>query len=139
MLTVPGIGTGRHPAALTALIAPTGPLLQRQRRDGRGERALQAGSPAHPATRAVASLSVLGTKLSTDRAGRSQRSTLDSQSLDPSNIDISKVLAPTVDLSALQRALAAGSSTRCPTIAVPAVALHVKVTPGRAGRERRHG
>src|SRR5262249_14670327 len=53
--------------------------------------------------------------------------------LDPSNIDISKVLAPTADLTALQLALQPVLDS-LPTIAIPPTEVHVKVTPGEQVR-----
>ena len=129
VLTVPGIGTVDIRPALTALLAPTGPLLQVSGVTATASARCAGGAPALSGDSSLASLSVLGAKLSTTEPTEKSLNVIDSTSLDPSNIDISKVLAPTVDLSALQAALKPILDT-LPTISVPAVAARVKVTPG---------
>jgi hypothetical protein len=128
VLAVPGIGTVDIRPALAALIAPSGPLLALQGVTAEASASCQAGSPSVTGTSRLGALSVLGTKLSTtDAADRNLG--LDSQSIDPSDIDISKALAPAGDLALLQATLQPILDT-LPNVEVPAIALRVRTTPG---------
>jgi hypothetical protein len=129
VLSVPGIGTVDIRPALNALVQPTGPLLEASAVKADASARCAAGNPALDSSSSLASLSVLGTALATTEPTERAINAIDSQSIDPSNIDISKVLAPTADLSALQLALQPVLD-QLPTISIPAVAADVKVTPG---------
>ena len=137
VLTVPGIGSVDIRPALNALITPTGPLLQVSGLSASASARCAGGAPSLSGDSSLASLSVLGSKLSTTQPTEKSLNVIDSSQIDPSNIDISKVLAPTVDLSALQAALKPILDA-LPTISIPAVAAQVKVTPGEqtAGTDR---
>src|SRR5262249_55331347 len=115
--------------ALAALIQPTGPLLQASALKSEATARCSSGNPDLRGSSSVASLSILGFKLPTGEEVDRTLLAVDSQSLDPSNIDISKVIAPTADLSALQLALQPALDA-LPTITIPPTELHVKVTPG---------
>jgi hypothetical protein len=128
VLAVPGIGSVDLRPALAALIAPSGPLLALQGVTAEARASCQAGSASVTGASRLGELSVLGTKLSTtDAVDRNLG--LDSQSIDPSDIDISKVLAPAGDLTLLQATLQPILDT-LPNVEVPAIALRVRTTPG---------
>jgi hypothetical protein len=76
---------------------------------------------------------VLGTKLGTNEAV-DRNFTLDSQSIDPSNIDLAKVVAPAgVDVAVLQATLKPILDT-LPNAELPALALRVRTEPGAQSR-----
>jgi hypothetical protein len=130
VVNVPGIGSVDLRPALAALVkAPAGPLLQVSGVTAQITGRCEAGTPALVGSSSVASLSVLGVKLAATEPVERSIDVLDSQSIDPSKIDISKVLAPTADLSALQAALKPVLDA-LPTISLPAVAARVTVTHG---------
>jgi hypothetical protein len=133
VLSVPGIGTVDLRPALGALVKPTGPLLQLSALKSEVTARCGSGNPALDGSSSLGSLSVLGSKLATTGPTEKSIDAIDSQSIDPSGLDISKVLAPGVDLSALQLALQPVLD-QLPAIAVPAVAARVKVTPGEEVR-----
>jgi hypothetical protein len=126
---VPGIGTVDLRPALAALVQPAGPLLLLAAVKADATARCSSGNPALDGSSSLASLSVLGSKLATTEPTERAINAIDSQSIDPSNLDISKVLAPTAEESALQPALQPVLD-QLPTISVPAVAAQVKVTPG---------
>src|SRR4029079_8413221 len=132
--------------ALNAFIKPNGPLLQASALKSQATARCSAGHPELPGTSSgaalalassgnpdlqgsssVASLSILGFSLPADEELDKTLQAVDSQSLDPSNIDVSKVLAPTADLTALQLALQPVLDS-LPTITIPPTEVHVKVT-----------
>jgi hypothetical protein len=129
VFNVPGIGTVDIRPALSALIQPAGPLLQASALKSEATARCSSGNPSLASSSSVASLSILGFKLPADEEVDRTLQAVDSQSLDPSNIDISKVLAPTADLTALQLALQPVLDA-LPTITIPPTEVHVKVTPG---------
>ncbi len=129
VLTVPGIGTVDIRPALNALIQPTGPLLQLSALKSQATARCDSGNAALDASSSVASLSVLGTRLATTEPTEKTIQAVAAQTIDPSNIDISKVLAPTADLTALQLALQPVLDA-LPNISIPAVGAQVKATPG---------
>jgi hypothetical protein len=133
VVTVPGIGTVDLGPALAALVQRTGPLLEISDVTADVTAQCRAGNPALTGTSSIASLSVLGTKLSTTEPTERAIDAIDSQSIDPSKIDVSKVLAPTADLAQLQPALQPVLDA-LPAIHVPAIAAQVKVTPGAEQR-----
>ncbi len=133
VFNVPGIGTVDIRPALNALVQPTGPLLHASALKAETTARCSSGNPSLTGSSSVASLSVLGFKLPVDEEVDRVLQAVDSQSLDPSNIDISKVIAPTADLTALQLALQPVLDA-LPAIAVPPAEVHVKVTPGEQVR-----
>ena len=129
MFNVPGIGTVDIRPALNALVQPTGPLLQASALKAEATARCSSGNQSLTGSSSVASLSVLGFKLPVDEEVDRVLQAVGSQSLDPSSIDISKVIAPTADLTALQPVL-----DSLPAIAIPPTEVHVKVTPGEQVR-----
>jgi hypothetical protein len=129
VLSLPGIGTVDIRPALDALVTPAGPLLQLSALKSEATARCSAGNPALAGSSSVASLKVLGTELATSAPVEKTIRALDAQTIDPSSIDVSKVLAPTADLSALQLALQPALDA-LPDISVPARAVQVEVTPG---------
>lgn len=129
LLNVPGIGQVDIRPALNALVAPAGPLLQVSGVTAEATARCRAGSPDLVGGSRLAALSVLGVRLSTTEPTERTVSALASTTIDPSNIDISKVLAPAVDLSVLQASLQPILDT-LPTLEVPATLAQLKVTPG---------
>ncbi|HEY6892115.1 MAG TPA: hypothetical protein VI300_30205 [Solirubrobacter sp.] len=125
VISVPGIGPVDLGPALAALAVPAGPLLSIKGVTADASASCQAGTPALTGASRIGALSVLGTALSTTDAV-DRNLTLDSRTLDPSNIDLAKVLAPAgVDLTALRPIL-----DTLPDLQVPAIALRVRTTPG---------
>jgi hypothetical protein len=133
VLAVPGIGTVDIRPALNALVQPSGPLLRLSAVKSEATARCSAGNPVLDAGSSVASLNVLGAGLATTAPTEKTIQALAAQTIDPSNIDVSKVLAPTADLTALQRALQPALDA-LPNISVPALAVQVKVTPGEQVR-----
>jgi hypothetical protein len=129
VLAVPGVGDVDIRPALAALIAPSGPLLSLKGLTADASASCQAGSPALTGASRIGELSVLGAKLATNEAV-DRDLTLDSQSIDPSNIDLAKVIAPAgVDVAVLQATLQPILDT-LPNVEVPALALRVRTQPG---------
>ncbi|MDA0159192.1 hypothetical protein OM076_02850 [Solirubrobacter ginsenosidimutans] len=129
VIGVPGIGAVDLGPALAALVGAAGPLLSVKDLTADAGATGQAGTPALSGTSRIGALSALGTTLSTTDAV-DRNLTLDSQTLDPSKLDVTKVLAPAgVDLVMLQNALQPVLDT-LPDLAVPATALRVRTTPG---------
>jgi hypothetical protein len=85
------------------------------------------GRPSLSGTSSVASLSVLGLNLVTDRAV-SRTVSIDSRSIDPSTLDPTVVAPPGVDLTAFRAALQPVLDA-LPNIEIPAAVANVKVTP----------
>jgi hypothetical protein len=129
VLSVPGIGTVDIRPALNALVQPAGPLLQLSALKSGATARCSSGNPALAGSSSVGSLSVLGTKLATTEPTERTIQAVGAQTIDPSDIDLSKVLAPTLDLTALRPVLDA-----LPDVSVPALAVQVKVTPGEEVR-----
>jgi hypothetical protein len=125
VFSVPGIGTVDIRPALDALVQPAGPLLELSALKSTATAQCSSGNPALSASSSVASLSVLGAKLATSEPTERTIQVFGAQTIDPSDIDLSKVLAPTLDLTALRPVLDA-----LPDISVPALPVTVKVTPG---------
>ena len=135
VIGVPGVGDVDLRPALSALAVPTGPLVSAKGLTAEASASCKAGSPALAGASTIGTLSVLGTPFAaTDAVDRNL--TLDSQSIDPSKIDLAKVVAPVgVDIATLEAALKPILDT-LPDVAVPALALRVRTEPGlqtRAG------
>jgi hypothetical protein len=132
-IKVPGIGTVDLRPALEALIQPRAlPELDLLRvRAARADATARcvSGVPRFSGTSSLASVSVNGVELGLDRATTEVVRLIDSQSLDPSDIDISKIVAPPgVDLSQLQLAIQP-ILNQLPDITVPATLARVRLTP----------
>jgi hypothetical protein len=130
VLNVPGIGTVDLRPAIAALTAPSGDLIRVGAFVASAQGRCSAGNPALSGSSDVASLAVLGQTIATDKAIE-KAITLDSRSIDPSNLDLSKALAPAgVDLSQLQAALKP-LLDQMPNIEIPEEVAHLKITPNR--------
>ncbi|MDP9384078.1 MAG: hypothetical protein M3P50_02390, partial [Actinomycetota bacterium] len=96
------------------------------------------GSPQLAGSSQLAGLSVLGIELPTDKATEQSLKVLDTQSIDPSNIDVSQIplppgVAPEL-LPFIQQAVKPLLDA-LPTISIPATLASVKVTPDQTLRE----
>jgi hypothetical protein len=132
-IKVPGVGTVDLRPALEALIQPRAlpelDLLHVRAAHAEAVARCVGGVPRFSGSSSVASASVNGVELGLDTATTEVVRLIDSQSIDPSDIDISKVVAPPgVDLSELQFALQPLLNA-LPDIQVPATLARVKVTP----------
>ena len=134
--TVPGIGDVDLRPALAALIAPAGPAAVRQRRSAaEASASCQAGTPATwPAASRIGVALRARHQARHHRARSTATCTLDSQSIDPSNIDLAKVLAPRASTSPLLQATLQPILDTLPNVEVPALALRVRAAPGAADR-----
>jgi hypothetical protein len=133
VISVPGIGSVDLRPALAAMVQPAGPLLELSALKADATARCAAGNPDASATSSVGSLSVLGTQFGTTQPAEKTIQAFNAQTIDPSNLDISKVLAPTVDLSTLQAALQPLLDAM-PNIDVPALGASVNVVPGEEVR-----
>jgi hypothetical protein len=124
------IGTVDLRPALNALAAPAGPLLAVSGVSAEVSARCRGGAPALTADSRIGSLSVLGVSLATTRTTERR---IDTNSIDPSDIDIGKVIAPTADLSLLQSTLQPILDT-LPNVEVPPIAIRVRATPGAQAR-----
>jgi len=128
VIALPGIGSVDLGPALAALSAPL-PLIALKGLTADASASCRAGTPAVSGASRIGSLSLLGTTLSTN-AAVDRDFTLDSRTVDPSRIDMAKVLAPAgVDLGTLQATLQPVLDT-LPDAEVPAATLHVRTAPG---------
>jgi hypothetical protein len=119
--------------ALEALVQPrTLPGLDLLRvRAAQAEATAQCvgGVPRFAGSSSIASASVNGLELGLDRAVTETVRLIDSQTIDPSNVDISKIVRPPgVDLSALQ-AVIQPVLNALPNVTVPATLARIRVTP----------
>ena len=117
---------GADPAARAARARPAA----RAGRARGGDRALRERRPAllRPLRRSPRSL-VNGLELGLDKASTEIVRLIDSQTIDPSDIDVSKIIAPARrDLGALQAVIQPILNT-LPDITVPATLARVRVTP----------
>jgi hypothetical protein len=132
-LRVPGIGTVDLQPALEALIQPrTLPgidlLAVRAARAEATARCVD-GVPRFGGSSSLAALAVNGRELGLDRATTETVRLIDSQSLDPSDVDVGRVVAPPgVDVSVLQAALRP-LLDRLPDVTVPATVARVRLVP----------
>lgn len=132
-LQVPGIGRVDLRPALEALIPPrTLPNLELLRvRAASSEASARcvSGVPRFSGSSAVAAVLVGGREIGLDRAVSETIRLIDSGSIDPSDIDVSKVVAPPgVDLGVLQAAIQPVLN-QLPEIAIPDTVARVRVTP----------
>jgi hypothetical protein len=130
VIDVPGIGMVDLRPAIAALTAPTGDLIHVGAFTATARGRCSAGNPALSGSSDIASLSVLGQTIATDKAIE-KAITIDSRSIDPSNLDLSKAIAPAgVDLSQLQAQLKP-LLDQFPNIEIPAAVAHLKISPNR--------
>jgi hypothetical protein len=127
------VGTVDLRPALEALIQPRAlpelDLLRVQGGHAEATARCVSGVPRMSGRSSVASASVNGLELGLDKATSEVVRLIDSQAIDPSDIDISKVIAPPgVNLGVLQAALQPILNT-LPDITVPATLARVRVTP----------
>jgi hypothetical protein len=132
-LKVPGIGTVDLRPALEALIQPRAlpnlDLLHVQAAHAEATARCVSGVPRFSGRSSIAAASVNGTELGLDKATLEIVHLIDSQSIDPSDIDLSKVIAPPgVDLHDLQVLLQPVLDT-LPNVAVPETLARVRLTP----------
>jgi hypothetical protein len=127
------LGTADLRPALEALIQPRAlpdlDLLRVQAAHAEATARCVSGVPRLTGRSSVASASVNGLELGLDKATTEVVRLIDSQTIDPSDIDIAKVVAPPgVSLAALQAVLQPILDT-LPDITVPATLARVRVTP----------
>jgi hypothetical protein len=132
-LQVPGIGRVDLRPALEALIQPrTLPdvsLLAVRAADATATASCAGGVPRFSGRSTLASVAVNGVDLGLERTVTETVRLIDSQTIDPSNVDVSRIVAPGgVDLGALQIAVQPVLNA-LPNITVPATIARVKVTP----------
>jgi hypothetical protein len=130
---VPGIGRIDLRPALEALIPPrTLPSLELLRvRAASAEASARcvSGVPRFSGSSALAAVLVNGHEIGLERATAETIRLIDSGSIDPSDVDVSKIVAPPgVDLGELQIAIQPVLDA-LPEIAVPATLARVRVTP----------
>jgi len=132
-IQVPGIGRVDLRPALEALIQPRAlpnlDLLRVRAADATATASCVGGVPRFSGASTLASVSVNGVELGLERAVTETVRLIDSQSIDPSNIDVSRVVAPAgVNLGVLQAALQPVLNA-LPNITVPATVARVRVVP----------
>jgi hypothetical protein len=127
VVDVPGFGSIDLGPAVRAVSAPQGNLLDLRAVSARVLGQCSGGRPSLTGSSSVASLSVLGLNLATDRAV-SRTIGIDSRSIDPSTLDPTLLAPPGVDLTAFRTALQPVLDA-LPNIEVPAAVANVKITP----------
>ncbi|HEX5621511.1 MAG TPA: hypothetical protein VFX51_24010 [Solirubrobacteraceae bacterium] len=132
-IKVPGIGTVDLRPALEALIQPRAlpdlDLLSVQAAHAEASAQCVSGVPRFRGKSTLASVSVNGVELGLDKATNEVVKLIDSQSIDPSDIDVSKVIAPPgTDLSALNL-LIKPILNALPDITVPATLARIRLIP----------
>jgi hypothetical protein len=132
-IKVPLIGTVDLRPALEALIQPRAlpdlDLLHVQAAHAEATARCVSGVPRFAGRSTIASASVNGLELGLDKATSHVVHLIDSQTIDPSDIDVSKVVAPPgVDLGDLQAALQPILDA-LPNLTVPETLARVRVTP----------
>ena len=87
------------------------------------------GVPRFAGSSSLASVAVNGVELGLENAVNETVRLIDSQTIDPSNVDISRIVRPpSVDLSALQAVIAPVLNS-LPNVTVPATVARIRVTP----------
>jgi hypothetical protein len=119
--------------ALEALIQPRAlpdvELLRIKAAQAEATARCVGGVPRFSGTSSLASLAVNGEELGLANAVNETVRLIDSQTIDPSNVDISRIVRPPgVDLSALQ-AVIQPVLDQLPNVTVPATIARIKVTP----------
>ena len=131
---VPGIGSVDLRPALEALIQPRAlpelDLLRVQAARAVATGSCVSGVPRLSGSSSLASASVNGVELGLERAVTETVRLIDSQTIDPSTVDISRIVRPpNVDLSALQLVVQPVLDA-LPNVTVPATVARVRVVPG---------
>ena len=119
--------------ALEALIQPRAlpdiELLRVKAAQAQASARCAGGVPRFSGASSLASIAVNGEELGLENAVNETVRLIDSQSIDPSNVDISKIVRPPgVDLSALQ-AVIQPVLNALPNVTVPATVARIRVTP----------
>jgi hypothetical protein len=132
-IKVPGIGTVDLRPALEALIQPRAlpelDLLSVTAAHSEASVQCVSGVPRFRGSSSIASASVNGVELGLDKATSEVVRLIDSQKIDPSDIDIAKIVAPPgTDLSDLN-ILIKPILNALPDITVPATLARIKLTP----------
>ena len=130
---VPGIGDVDLRPALEALIQPRAlpglDLLRVRTAHAEATGSCVGGVPRFSGRSALASASVDGVELGLDRAVTEAVRLIDSQTLDPSGVDVAKIVRPPgVDLGALQQVVQPVLDA-LPDVTVPATVARVRVVP----------
>ena len=134
-IEIPGVGTVDLRPALEALVIPRQlPDVDLVRVQGaRAEATARCVDGAAQLTSAssVSRLTVNGLDVGADGATSQTVTLIDTEGIDPSDIDISKIIGPPgVDLTLLQGTIQPFLD-QLPEIAIPATVAHINVTPGR--------
>jgi hypothetical protein len=132
-VAVPGFGTIDINPALQALAAPGGDLLGIRSLDARVTGQCSGGSPALASSSTVGSLSVLGVTIGTEKSVE-RTITIDSRSIDPSNINPALIAPAGVDLTAFSAALQPVLDA-LPNVEIPEALARLQVTPGQQIRK----
>jgi hypothetical protein len=132
VIAVPGFGSIDLGPAVRAATAPQGDLLGLRALTARATGQCSGGRPSLSGSSTVASLTVLGVSLATDRAV-SRTITIDSRSIDPSTLDPSVLAPPGVDLAAFKTAIQPVLDA-LPNIEIPEALASVRVTPAEQVR-----
>ena len=131
-IKVPPFGTIDLRPALEALIQPRAlpelDLLRVQVAHAEAAASCVSGVPRFSGKSSIASASVNGLELGLDRATTHVVHLIDSQTIDPSDIDVSQVLPPGVDLAPFKAAIQPILNA-LPDITVPETLARVRVTP----------
>jgi hypothetical protein len=128
-VTVPGFGTIDLNPAIQALAAPSGDLVAIRSLDARVTGQCSGGRPLISGDWSVGGLTVLGVPISTNEA-LTRNITIDSRSIDPSNINPAAVAPTGVDLSAFSAALQPVLDA-LPNIQIPEALARLRITPGQ--------
>jgi hypothetical protein len=120
--------------ALEALIQPRAlpdvELLRVKAAQAEASARCVGGVPRFSGASSLASIAVNGEELGLENAVNETVRLIDSQTIDPSNVDISKIVRPPgFDLSALQNVIYPVLNA-LPNITVPATLARIRVTPG---------
>ena len=144
-LTVPAVGpltqgvTVDLKPALQALVGQvTADVLRVQAAVSFANASCVNGKPTTTGSSQLAGLSVLGIELPTDQATDQALRILDTQSIDPSNVDVSKIPLPPGVAPELLPAIQAAAKPLLdglPNVSIPATVAQVKVTPKQTIRE----
>ena len=124
-VTVPGFGTIDLNPALQAL--GQGDLINARALSARVTGQCLTGSPNLTGSSSVGSLTVLGVPIATDRA-TNRTITIDSRSIDPSDLDPAALAPPGVDLTVFSAAIRPVLDA-LPNIEIPEALARVAITP----------
>jgi hypothetical protein len=132
-VTVPGVGTLDLRPALQALIPPRAlpnvDLLSVGAAQSQASAQCVNGIPQFRGSSSLATVAINGVEIGVDQAVSQTVQLIDSDSIDPSDVDLSTVVGPPgVDLTPLQ-GLIQPVLDQLPDIAVPATLARVRLTP----------